>query len=73
MLSNNALLLPCGGAFILGKLFLRGEQIMKDDYEKHCSRCGEIIDSADMKYAKQGEDFYLCPDCRAEWEKIEKE
>lgn len=46
---------------------------MKDDYEKHCSRCGEIIDSADMKYAKQGEDFYLCPDCRAEWEKIEKE
>lgn len=53
------------------------ESLEQQEYEDRsnitCTRCGAIIYKSDMEYARQSKDYYLCPDCRAEWEKIEKE
>lgn len=35
-----------------------------------CFRCGEKILLNDLKFAQQDKDNYLCPDCKAELEKI---
>ena len=52
----------------------------KKEYEKkskpselYCSRCGAQIEKNDIKFAKQSDNLYLCTDCRAKWEKVQKD
>ncbi|MGN0739794.1 MAG: hypothetical protein ACI4LX_06450 [Treponema sp.] len=38
-----------------------------------CSRCDKYIQKDDIKFARQSDNLYLCQNCRAELEKIQKE
>ncbi len=46
------------------------KQLKESKYS--CYRCGEKILKNDLRFSKQENESYLCPDCRAELEKVKR-
>lgn len=51
------------------------EKKEQDNYDSKvsCDLCYHVIPKDDIEFAKQGESLYLCSECRAKQEYLEKE
>ena len=57
----------------LAKKDLEKKEQNNYDSKFFCTLCGLVIPKDDIEFAKQGESLYMCSECRAKREHLEKE